>query len=104
MKLKTLVRTCPTCSSRWEGMSENGEEVYIRYRWGYISVRYGEIGKTYFDKASELTVENMTEILGTQIEDTLDGWLEYDKLKRLLKEQLGWEIPSVEEVKKEIEE
>ena len=39
MKFKTLVKTCSACPSQWEGQLEDGRYVYIRFRWGHLSVR-----------------------------------------------------------------
>jgi hypothetical protein len=51
-----LVNTCGACPSQWEGKTEGGDEVYIRYRWGYFS----------FDL-------NGVEVIGGQIGDSYDG-------------------------------
>lgn len=36
-----LRRTCFACPSQWEGATEDGEHVYIRYRWGFLSAQVG---------------------------------------------------------------
>lgn len=36
MKLSNLQRTCIACPSAWEGETEDGREVYIRYRYGQL--------------------------------------------------------------------
>lgn len=30
--------TCHACPSQWEGEDEQGRYVYVRYRWGHLSV------------------------------------------------------------------
>lgn len=35
--VKTIWRTCYACPSQWSGVLENGGEIYIRYRWGYLT-------------------------------------------------------------------
>ena len=42
IKLKSLEKTCFACPSQWEGQLENGEYVYIRYRWGSLSFGSGD--------------------------------------------------------------
>ena len=39
MKLQTLIKTCSASPSQWEGQLEDGRYVYIRFRWGHLSVR-----------------------------------------------------------------
>lgn len=39
--LRSLTETCRSCPSQWEGMTEDGRAVYVRYRWGYLSVGVG---------------------------------------------------------------
>ena len=50
--------TCEACPSQWEGITDDGQEVYIRYRWGHLSVRV-----------------NGAEIFSRQIGDGFDGVL-----------------------------
>ena len=32
-KVSYITRTCTACPSQWRGCGENGEGIYIRYRW-----------------------------------------------------------------------
>lgn len=68
-----LTQTCSACPSQWEGDTDKNEPVYIRFRWGYLSV---EIGNESF---------------GWQISDGLDGILSFEELKKELKEKLDIE-------------
>jgi hypothetical protein len=36
-----LEQTCTACPSQWEGGLEGGGYVYIRYRWGGLTVEVG---------------------------------------------------------------
>ncbi len=38
MRIRNLVQTCDACPSQWDAETEDGRNVYIRYRWGYLSV------------------------------------------------------------------
>ena len=42
MKVRNLELTCWPCPSQWEAETLQGEKVYIRYRWGLLSVGVGE--------------------------------------------------------------
>lgn len=44
----SLTQTCSACPSQWEGKTANGEEVYVRYRWGHLNVDID--GVTKFSK------------------------------------------------------
>ena len=67
IKVKELTQTCSVCPSQWEGTLTNGEELYIKYRYGYLSIRV-----------------NGTEIWGDQLGDNLDGVLSQKKMKPYL--------------------
>lgn len=36
--IEHLTQTCGACPSQWEGELEDGRMLYIRYRWGYLSI------------------------------------------------------------------
>ena len=38
MKILNLTKTCWMCPSQWEGTLEDGKMVYIRYRWGHLTI------------------------------------------------------------------
>lgn len=42
MKIKFLKRTCIACPSQWEGKLSDGREIYIRFRWGKLTVNVGK--------------------------------------------------------------
>ncbi len=44
LHIASLKRTCIACPSQWEGVLEDSRPIYIRFRWGELSVRLGEIG------------------------------------------------------------
>lgn len=39
IKIKSLTQTCEACPSQWQGKTHDGQDLYIRFRWGYLSVR-----------------------------------------------------------------
>ncbi len=65
-RIKTLDQTYEGCPSQWEGTMENGDSIYIRYRWGGLSVDIN--GENIFNKS---------------VGDTLDGFIELDKVLEL---------------------
>jgi hypothetical protein len=52
------------CPSQWEGKTDDGKRVYIRYRWGYLN----------------LDVDGET-ILGRQVGDEYGGLMDYTQLQ-----------------------
>lgn len=79
MKIIKLVRTCIACPSQWDAMLDDDRPVYIRYRWGYCSVRVGEKGATGWDAAV-----NGNEVLGFEWGGDWGGDMSNEQLIELL--------------------
>lgn len=72
----SVKQTCRVCPSQWSGTTRDGREIYVRYRWGYLSVRIpGVEGE---------------EIFGQQVGDDLDGHLTYAALRWLTAREITW--------------
>jgi len=65
-----LEQTCMACPSQWQGKLRNGHTIYVRYRWGYLSVRTSEEPTDNYDDA----VRGI-EIFGEQIGEGFDGFI-----------------------------
>ena len=58
IELTEITQTGHFCPSQWEGKTTDGLDVYIRYRWGHLSVQIGLLpgddpldrGKTIFSQ------------------------------------------------------
>jgi hypothetical protein len=48
MKIIFIERTCYLCPSQWEGILSDGQNIYIRYRWGIFTVGIGNNLSTAF--------------------------------------------------------
>lgn len=64
---KYLRKTLLKCPSQWEGISNNNENIYIRYRWGYLTL-YLDDKEIYYVKCGdnyegEMRTKKMLEIL-----------------------------------------
>jgi len=76
LRILRLTNTCNACPAQWEGWLNDGRAIYIRYRWGYLSVRVSEEAtKDIADAVSG------NEIYGRRIGHGLDGFMDYDILK-----------------------
>ena len=86
MRIKHVVMTCTACPAQWEGRTEDDRPVYIRYRWGYLSVRVGAPGGDLRSAVGGVRV------YGAQVGDELDGsiaWREVrDRIKPLKLSQI----------------
>jgi len=74
-----LIQTCEGCPSQWEGYTDKNEPVYIRYRWGYLSVEIDD-----------------KEIFGKNIDAEFDGILSFEELKQKLKGRLDVEEADID--------
>lgn len=74
-----LNRTCHACPSQWEGQTEDGKHVYIRYRWGFLSAQVGTeniYGASHGDSLhGEMSNEDMMKALSSVLRFA-DGLLE----------------------------
>jgi len=71
VKIKSLTQTCGACPSQWEGETENGAYVYIRYRYGWLSVDIDGVhmfGQEVGDSlGSVMDTEQMLRITGLEM-------------------------------------
>lgn len=77
MKLKKLVKTCFAVPAQWEGETEDGREVYVRYRHGQLRAYVGnpELPDFYWRDGEK--------IVNRQIGDEYDGLMDTpEMLKR----------------------
>jgi hypothetical protein len=58
MEIKDIVQTCEACPSQWEAKTQDGRGVYIRYRFGGLSIyvsdkpnQHGLNGKCVYSKS-----------------------------------------------------
>lgn len=76
VKVKKVVKTCEACPAQWEGITDDNRQVYMRYRWGCLSIRIGSQGDM-----SEFAAVHGEEILCVEHGDDFDGMLDYSELK-----------------------
>lgn len=70
---KSITNLGTSCPTQWEGITEKGEHIYIRYRFGYLYVRVGDdqVFQTNYgdDMGGVMTSEKMLELTGIKILD-----------------------------------
>lgn len=69
IEIKEITQTCNACPSQWEGITMDGEEIYVRYRWGVLQIDLD--GETVFQQG-----------LG----DSLDGYIEWEDVEDILED------------------
>ena len=79
IEINGLIRTCIACPSQWEFFTFDERPVYVRYRWGYLSVRIGP------PHAEMLEAYTGIEIIGKRLGDDLDGSIIWDYVEQQLK-------------------
>ena len=80
--IKSLKQTCKACPSQWEGKTADGRFIYIRYRYGFLTVHVG-------DTPQESYISDR--VFGSSLGDRLDGILSLNELKRATLSVLQWE-------------
>ncbi len=85
IRVKELTQTCSACPAQWSGQTDDGRSVYVRYRWGYLSVRVS-------DEVSddEMAGVGGSEVFGSQLGDGLDGTLSFGDLKSATAGEVEW--------------
>jgi hypothetical protein len=74
--------TCGACPSQWEGRLSDGRFIYVRYRWGYLSIRVGSP-----DVRAAISGE---EVFGQYAGEFMDGWMTYEDLKKHTQGKIEW--------------
>lgn len=98
LKIKFLMRTSSACPSQWEGLTENFEPIYIRYRHGVLTM---DIGKPYENKNIDDIIlrdlgsdalEKGKKVYGEQIGDDYDGIMTDEEMKKHLELEYNEDI------------
>lgn len=75
-KIVSLVETCGGCPSQWDGRTSDGRYVYIRYRWGYLSVSVANV-----------------EVFGKEVGGSMRGVMDFDELRTHLELSEMFDMP-----------
>ena len=76
IKIQEITKTCESCPAQWEGKTDEGKTVYIRYRWGELTIQVSPEPSNNIYEAV-----NGVEVINKQLGDSLNGYLTYDELK-----------------------
>ena len=78
----SLVRTGDRSPSLWEGETNNGRCLYVRYRWGMLMIGIGESIRD--------AVEHSGNLLEKQLGHKYDGSLELEQLREATNGLIQW--------------
>lgn len=74
--LRELWQTCSACPSQWEGITEDGRSIYVRYRWGTLTWGFGDT----LDAAVDESIRSQGKQLGEEFDGELDTYTMLDEL------------------------
>src|SRR5574343_1611345 len=72
-----LIQTTESCPSQWEGVTANGYYVYVRYRFGQLSIEIANDKEAWFENSSSF-------LLGGDSYFDFDGTLLNEELLEIL--------------------
>lgn len=80
MEITNVNCTCSACPSQWEITLKDGRMIYVRYRWGTLSIRISKEPTTDVGDAVGGDV-----LVYEQIGDEFDGSISYSEIQPYLK-------------------
>lgn len=86
-RIVRLVQTCVACPSQWDGWTDDGRRIYIRYRWGYGSVSIAAPGDG--DEYAAVNGECIAEWEGAE---SLDGYISEAEMMAAVADKIEWAI------------
>ena len=78
IEVKNLEQTCDACPSQWEFRTFENRPVYVRYRWGNLTVSVGPSNGDVYDAVGGIDI--VAESLG----DPMDGFIEWAQVEEYL--------------------
>lgn len=75
-------QTCSACPSQWDGETDDGKMVYVRFRWGHLAVT---VGKDIWGETPD-----GVRVVDLYHGDGLAGFMDYMELRELTKDVVTW--------------
>jgi len=80
--VEAVFQTCEACPSQWEAKTSDGRFLYIRFRWGCLTIGSGAT----IDEA----VERFADVVEFELSDGLDGFLSFAQLCAATAHLIQW--------------
>jgi len=94
MKIIKIINCGTACPTQWFGVTEDNRAVYIRYRWGRLTVRCGER-----DKLSEGSAVGGKLFYEKDLDRPAEGYLRYSELKSIVLPKISLPNKESKEIK-----
>jgi len=85
IKIVRLVKTCEACPSQWDTWDADGREIYIRYRWGWLTVV-----RASASKPNDPLGKDAEEIFVSKIGNGFDGDMDESQLEDATQDVLSF--------------
>lgn len=82
--VESLYHTCSACPSQWQGRTKDGKHIYVRFRWGHLTIGVGE---TFEDAV------HTRELVDLDHGDGFDGCMKFEELVGLTQDKINWLDP-----------
>ena len=83
MKIKSIECTCEGHPSQWEGVTDKNEAIYIRYRWGRLSIYLSAPDGTIEDAIYDGEILYSEQISS----DEYDGFIDLEEVLEIIKRE-----------------
>jgi hypothetical protein len=84
IRVTEITQTCTACPSQWDGHTEDGYTIYVRFRHGYLSVRRSRKESRDVGEA----------VMGDEVfaynHPDADGFIDFEELKQITKGVIVW--------------
>lgn len=91
IKVVSLTQTCEACPSQWDGLTDDNRQVYVRYRFGSLTVQVGEP-----DDADEFAGCRGRVVAEWSSDDEWDGSMSEGVMRELTAHRIDWALSTEE--------
>lgn len=99
-----ITRSTEACPAQWDGETNNGEYVYIRYRFGTLRAGMGKTESEMWNRTKEDGTCDVYNMFQKTIGEHLDGWMEYQTMKNHLSDVFNFPEKEINPFEEAIEE
>jgi len=82
MKIKSIRSTGSCCPAQWEGITDKNEAIYIRYRWGRLTIQRSKPNGTIRDAINEGKL-----LYSEQIGEECDGVIMLEEVLEIIEKK-----------------
>lgn len=105
IEINELKQTCMACPSQWEFYTFDNRPVYVRYRWGFLSVCIGKENGVIMDAVRSTFCFQLphlpkkgecgVEIIGKELGNSLDGFIVWNQAEKELNKLTKKEVLNI---------